>query len=366
MNDRIQKARLSIFIKEPFLGYVLQQLNILIVNKNITAYTNGISIVIGKDFLHSITDNDLIFILIHELMHIVLKHVARSNNLDKHRFNVACDIVVNDIISFYNIEYESIQPLRGKDFKILGIHNTAELVYKNLPKGIKTTILDIHDFWFELDGDQTNENIDKIMKEVFDKRVNIINSHFSRYLTGFRFSSKKHHWAHILEKVLIKDVFDYTFNRIDQRYQDVILPSFIETEESLNNVWFVIDASGSMSNELIEMMFGEVKRIISHYRNVSCDISFFTTNTSKPIKLKNDRQLLDIMKNLDYSGGTDFTQIFENLNVFYKTEKPKAIFILTDGYARLPDNDLSQGIPLYWVTDNEDLEPGFGQCININ
>ena len=82
---KINKARFDIFIRDPYFGYLLQHTNIEIENSSKTAYTNGKKIVFGKDFLVKLSHTETMFILVHELLHIVLGHISRRKNYESKR-----------------------------------------------------------------------------------------------------------------------------------------------------------------------------------------------------------------------------------------------------------------------------------------
>lgn len=51
------------------------------------------------DFIDSITFDEILFIMLHEIAHISLGHVARRENRDPRLWNVACDLYVNSLLS---------------------------------------------------------------------------------------------------------------------------------------------------------------------------------------------------------------------------------------------------------------------------
>ena len=63
-----------------------------------TAATNGTKIMFSPGFLDEISDRELDFVLMHEILHIVLQHCVRGAEFESEQFNIACDIVVNSNI----------------------------------------------------------------------------------------------------------------------------------------------------------------------------------------------------------------------------------------------------------------------------
>lgn len=371
MKDLIKKitdARLAIFIKDPFLGYVLQHHEILISEDVITACTDGKLIIFGRAFLEKLTHEETQFILLHEVLHIILGHVYRGRDLDHLRFNVACDIVINDIIKFYNYSHGNLRPQFGDEYGIRSFSMTAEEVYEQLPDTFFANTLDCHIIWLDVD-EEGQEEYSKILSEILRKagdKYEIKSRKLKRAVRGLAYSKKKHNWQEILKKYITKDIFDYSFSKTDYRYQDVLMPSFLENEEAIKNIWFLIDGSGSMSTDLVLMMLGEVERILRHFKSVSCDISFFSTETTIPQKFTNKEEILKIARNNMITGGTDFKQIYKRVELYYKYNKPKLMIICTDGFAEFPNVSDTYNIPTLWITNNDFLEVPFGKKVLVD
>ena len=46
-------------------------------------------------------------------------------------------------------------------------------------------------------------------------------------------------------------------------------------------------------------------------------------------------------------------------------DPPISIVILTDGFAKFPREEMSNGIPVLWIIDNEDVTPPWGKIARI-
>ena len=66
-----------------------------------TAYTDGYNKRYGRKFLEKLSDTDIAGLVLHETLHVMLKHIPRHKDLMKENArlaNIAMDYVVNDII----------------------------------------------------------------------------------------------------------------------------------------------------------------------------------------------------------------------------------------------------------------------------
>lgn len=370
MNDnklieKLSKTRLSILMNQPFLGYVLQQYEIKLVDNIDTAATNGENIIFSRKFLNELSINDTAFILLHELLHIILLHPIRKERRNHQKFNIACDIVVNDILKKFNYKTDKLKPIYGDLFNLNGFNDSVEIIYDKLPiKIINICLIDSHDFW---DSNET-----KIKNKL---AWSINNAHKKGYsLDGYphlrnillsHIEKSKINWKTLLKQCIEKDLFDYTYQRTDRRINQFLLPTFLESEETLQKVWFLVDVSGSMSNDEIIKMYSEILSVVSNYKKVVYDISFFSTEVTPPIQFKNEQELIKTLNSINSTGGTDFIEIFKALPKYYPIEKPKAMIILTDGYSRYPKKTEALNVKVFWAINNDSSKPPFGVIISV-
>ncbi len=98
---RLQMARLSLMKTQPFYAVLLLNVQFSIDPMCETAYTDGKRIAFGPDFMEEISDSELEFVMMHEVLHIALNHCYRTKeDYDFEIFNIACDIVVNSNILY--------------------------------------------------------------------------------------------------------------------------------------------------------------------------------------------------------------------------------------------------------------------------
>ena len=100
--QRLLLSRMRILCNHGFYGLLLMHMRYGVDEKEETAYTDGERIVFGTDFLDNLSDSELDFIMMHEIMHVVLQHCFRGFDCDDYMFNVACDIVVNSNLLLEN------------------------------------------------------------------------------------------------------------------------------------------------------------------------------------------------------------------------------------------------------------------------
>ena len=97
-TKRLLLSRLRLLTTNGFFGLLLMHAKFGLDENCETAYTDGKAIRFSPAFLDNLSDRELDFVLMHEVMHMALKHCFRGRNLEQMRFNIACDIVVNSNI----------------------------------------------------------------------------------------------------------------------------------------------------------------------------------------------------------------------------------------------------------------------------
>ncbi|MDD3123119.1 MAG: VWA-like domain-containing protein [Candidatus Izemoplasmatales bacterium] len=366
LRNKLQDARTNVLVRDPFIGYVMQHFNIRVVKDFPTAATDGKRIIFGEKFLNNLTLQDTIFVLMHELLHIILTHPLRMQGKDLIRFNVACDIVVNDIIMEYGYRTDNLQVITGRKYEIDSSDKTAEEIYELLDgMQLPEPIMDLHPWIVADDNDlSAYEDIFRTMKQAGNLGLNTKSPALRKKIQEILSSSNTNDWKRILELYIEKEVHDYTYEKTDHRYGDVLLPSFIENEDILKNIWFLVDVSGSVSNDEINLIATEINRIASHFKSLDCSLSFFSTKTTKPIRFQNKNQLIESFADAQTTGGTDFIQIFQAIDDFFKYRKPELIIIFTDGYSQFPNQSQIKNNKIIWCITNKKIAP-IGKTIHI-
>ena len=151
---RILLSRLRILNNHGFYGLMLMHMKFGLDEGCNTAYTDAHKICFSPNFLDELSDKELDLVMMHEIMHVVLKHCFRGRNYDPHTFNIACDIVVNSNILYSNNMDLSSITVKSEGGPIMhlapngkeGYNYTAEEVYEMLPKNgyTKGDILSSH------------------------------------------------------------------------------------------------------------------------------------------------------------------------------------------------------------------------------
>jgi len=398
--NRLLLSRIRILDDYGFYGLLLMHIIFSIDENCETAATDGKRIFFGTRFLEKLSDSELDFVMMHEILHVVLLHILRGEHLEHERHNIACDIVINSIIM--QEKGLTIAPLKSMHLAPNGKEGhlyTAEEVYEMLPPESKkkknqkplfaggragkeqakapedSPFADDHTRW----GTIMEE--DSVLRDVWVKNImdaaeaiSIQNSIKRRTTCPPAFAQRiidklkkpQTDWRTILNDFIQEEINDYSFSPPDRRFDDspFFLPDFNEKDEEVRNILFMIDTSGSMSDDEVTTAFSEIYGAIEQFGGKLAGwLGFFDAAIIEPVPFES----IDEFKRINAAGGggTDFQIIFEYVARYMEEEPPASIIILTDGYAPFPEERLANDIPVLWLLNNEEVEPPWGKVARI-
>ena len=404
---RLLLSRMRILCNHGFYGLLLMHMTYAVSEEIETACTDGVRIVFDPDFLESLSDSELDFVMMHEILHVVLQHCIRGDVEDPESYNIAADIVVNSNIMLENGGKASSITLSkyGTSMHIApdgkeGHEYTAEQVYAMLPKNPNKKgkdkspgsadgrakkeiakdkhqpvwVWDDHSQWGKYEEDDTLRDVWVKRFEDAAEAIEIRDPSNTRgLLPAFaqrilkELKKPQTDWRTILNDFIQEEVVDYSFAPPDRRFDDspFFLPDFNGKEDMVEDILFMIDTSGSMSDDMITAAYTEVKGAIDQFDGkLKGWLGFFDAAIIEPQPFK-DEEEFRIIKPVG-GGGTDFQIIFEYVMKHMEDKLPASIIILTDGYAPFPQEKLAGGIPVLWLLNNEEVNPPWGKIARIS
>lgn len=430
---RLLLSRMRILYNHGFYGLLLMHMIYAVSEEIETACTDGVRITFGIDFLDSLSDSELDFVMMHEILHVVLQHCFRGDVEDPEAYNIAADIVVNSNIMLENgMKASSITLSKygiamhvapdGKE----GHEYTAEQVYAMLPKNLNkkgnnnlnkkgnnkspgaavggakkenkkgnnkspgsavgrakkeiskeqhqpVRVWDDHSRWGKYEEDDTLRDVWVKRFEDAAEAIKIRDPSNARgLLPAFaerilkELKKTQTDWRTILNDFIQEEVVDYSFAPPDRRFDDspFFLPDFNGKEDRVEDILFMIDTSGSMSDDMIAAAYSEVKGAIDQFNGkLKGWLGFFDAAIIKPQPFSDENEF-KIIKPAG-GGGTDFQIIFEYVFHHMSDKLPASIIILSDGDAPFPLEKLAGGIPVLWLLNNEEVNPPWGKVARI-
>ncbi|MEM4680542.1 MAG: VWA-like domain-containing protein [Nanopusillaceae archaeon] len=314
------------------------------------------------------------FLILHELMHIVNKHIIYKYDTLK---NLAMDLVINDILSnVVNIELESLEEFK----KLLGVYSFKEYTWEEIYEMLQ----ELESGGKNKKGNDNGDGGEMISEEIIINEDALIEIE-KKLIHGLEMAEKtvgldslgqmlkakllksNINWREVLRNLLFDlsyRIKDYSFSKINKKSYaiDVILPGWIKEEEISLNI--VIDTSGSISESDLNMFISEVKNLVEQFE-INGKVYIHDTKVLYENDIKNIRENFeDLLKNLRGGGGTSHKDVFEKI----KKQSGKKINILfTDGYSDLEEvKDLMMYENIFVVAKNYNKEiENYGKVIVV-
>ena len=96
-SEILANVRQQVLMRYPFIGSISMRLELIPTRdyRVRTACTNGSEIYFDIEFLSKLDSNERLFVLCHEIYHVVMMHMLRLQNRNVELFNIATDMEVN-------------------------------------------------------------------------------------------------------------------------------------------------------------------------------------------------------------------------------------------------------------------------------
>jgi len=388
-EEIFKKIRIKFLFHHPFLSVLALSNPTLFQTNNKSAFqTNGSQITIDTDKLKNYTEENIVYLYAHTLLHIVLKHPYRKKVRDRSLWNQASDIVVNNILSsFQNIGTVPFDEQLDRDF----INNSVEEVYEILSTKKKEQDKNAQNKEKKEIEAQTKENkkgklkaniYDPSKEDIEEVRDHTTNKGKQEKLDGIIIQAlaiankttnlsqglqieintlikPDINFEDILKEYLITSLFEKstTFNRPNRRFvhRGVYLPGEKRDQESLI-VYVALDSSSSVSLQEYKQFLGIISEISTNFYEYKITVLPFDKEVKTDYIISFDsfnplqEEDLFIPKS---DGGTNFDAILRYL----KTTTIRAdnlLVVLSDGEFEIQETLVCQ--TLFIINEKKNLD----------
>lgn len=359
----LDRAKVSIVTQHPFFASILMKRKLIEDNTIPTAAVDQRGqIYYNKSFVEKLSVDELVFLLCHEVGHVIGQHALRRGTHQAKKWNIAGDAWINDMLKDAGIGsvIEGCVNMPGsKD-------ETVDVIYNKLPDqpdghGPGGTGDDL----IERGSPLTSEEADRIDAET---RVEIAQAAQAAKAQGKMpgalakivadLIDVRTPWHDILERYMTTFTRgDYTWSRPNRRFADCYLPSTGKSPE-MGEVVIQVDVSGSISKSELDHYNGHLQRIVSLCNPTRVHVLYVDTSVAKHEVFEQGEE---VALTFYCGGGTDME---EGFNYIAKEGiKPEVFVCLTDGYtdfntANEPD------YPVVWCISS-DIKAPYGDNIHF-
>jgi predicted metal-dependent peptidase len=376
--EKMIVARISMLMHQPFFGNIATRLML----KNAdewcpTAGTEGRHIFYNSEFVNKLRDKEVIFLVGHELFHVLYDHVGvggRRGDRDPQLWNIACDYAINRDLVDYKIgeRITTVPTLYDPKYKDMSAEQIYEELYENAEKidvgQLMQQLLDQH---LDGEGDEdgegdsegnggkpklTPEERQAIADEVKEAMLSAaqavgvgnVPSGMKRYIDGL--TEPQMNWKEILQQTIESQVKnDFTFMKPSRRGWscDAILPSM--KKEPTIECTVALDLSGSIGQTEMKDFISEIAGMCEQYADYKITILTWDCSCYYTGSFTGDDGI-EAIKNAEFKGGggTSPGCIWQWCEE--NEHEPKQLIIMTDGYIDGSADHLADIYPTVWLS----------------
>jgi len=381
-ETRLKKAHIALMKHREtalYSGVMLMGKN-AVIEDNVTAYTNGVDKKYGREFMSKLTDPELRGLILHENLHVALKHIPRFKKEFKDNpqaINVATDYAVNDVIM--NLSDRDLCKLPEGGLYDAKYHNwSVREIYEDLKKQQKENkdsgkgeslgkTLDEHGFedaqnMTDEEAKEMSGKIDKALREggILAGRMG---AKIPRVIGDML--EPKVNWREVLREFVssaTKGSDEYTWRKFNKRQManDIYLPSM--ENESIGELVVAIDTSGSINSEVLTEFASELTSICSVSSPSKVRVLWWDTDVhGEQVFLPEHYDNIKDLLKPQGGGGTMVSCVSEYVNK--QRVEAEAVIVFTDGYV---EDDITWNLkcPTLWlVTQNNNFVAPSGKVV---
>jgi len=389
--ERLMVARGHLLRQEPFLGYMTLELptHILEGENDLTptAATDGHNYYYNYRWCSQLNDAELVFVIAHEVNHVLLLHALRRNGRRCELWNAACDFAVNGLLQSSCREEGSLRGIAAMPFitnlktgrpERIGLWDerfanwTAENIFDELERNDADPGAN-WDQMLEPSSDQKTANVEARARAAVAKSLIRAREYRQQHGRGDqpgnweRLAEAGLHptvpWQDRLRRQILTWGFDtVSWSRPSPKYRPhgFYLPR--HRGYQLPDILFAFDTSGSVSDRFLGQMLAELNGLLALARNsvirvVCCDAEVQVVGDFNA-----GRHLDPQQHKLRGGGGTDFRPVFDYA---HREKRFRQVIYLTDTMGIYPE-PVPQNLNTLWlVPQNMADQPPFGEVIPL-
>lgn len=372
-SELLTKAKSKLTMKHPYFGMLASRLQHEESTKTLTYASNGVRFLYNEEFITSLSEDELLFILTNCVMHHILSHQKRKLKRKGALWQIATDYAINNLLKSNGFKIP-----QGANYDIEFKNMYAEEIYDILKQRYNIDDLSAYD---EIEEKQEKRNG---KKSLFSNKKNIEMDLKEDLESSWQYAQalakevamKKSMIPKGLErlakKVVAKDV-DWKFelyNAINKHmrnnyafmppnkkhiHRGIALPSLSSDTLSL---CIAIDTSGSINEEILGAFLEEFKTIMQNFPSISIELLIADAKVHNHYTFHNGEEF-------DFSlrggGGTDYRPVFD----YIEDNIPMTTMLLyfTDGEGIFPK--IPPSYEVLWALSQKRGRIPFGRYILI-
>lgn len=408
VREHLENAKIDILLNFPFYGLLLSKMPLIEVKSIRTMATNYKSIFYNPDFVLSLTHDQRVFALAHEITHCVFGHFTRMGNRERDWWNMATDYEINYALShmqftkFDGTKLTSVGKIGpGWLYDVKYTNMVAEEIYEQLEKTQAPKLDPMDQHMIPGAGDTASDTLsdtslsDTMTGDEIEEMVNLpevsesdmkkfenefiqnmfhaeqavqpgqVPAKIKRQIESLR--NPKKDWRVVLRpKIEAAIKPNKTWMNPSRRSwtQGFIMPG--PAPEKAIEVAIALDLSGSISKEQGRDLLSETAGIMNQFKQFKVYLWTFDSIVYEDSMVEFDEttgfDLLDF--EMHGGGGTDFGRNWQFMKK--KAIKPHRFIMFTDGYCHFDRCDPNYVDTIWLVHSNPQFKAPFGLVLEYN
>lgn len=379
-EQRVTKSHIAIMRSKQFCMFagVLSVGKVMFTDDIPTACTNGRDVMYNPNFIKTLDDRELNFVVLHEALHKVYQHMHLWKKLWKQNpmlTNMAADYVVNYSIHEADEQGEITKRPDSALFDLKYKGMTTKQVFELLKKDFDNNEGGGKDGHDSHDWEGAEALSDEEVKETAKQIDQALRQ--GEIIRGKMQGNKNRSVNELLEPKVnwreqLRDFVNATcknkdrtsWKRPHKRFigHDIYMPSMIG--ESIGQVVVGIDTSGSIGQQELNEFLTEVVAICDDVSPSSIELLYWDTHVAGH-ETYNQGDYKGLFQSTKPAGGGGTHVGCVNQYIKDKRIQPEAIIILTDGYV---ENDFGGNweYPTLWAITTKHITSPHGKTIHID
>ena len=358
--------RVRLLLDQPFIGGILIRQNLVPVIdcRCPTATTDGKNIFVNPFFYFSLKVAERRFVLAHEVWHTVYMHFLRRGSRNAERFNIACDMEVNEMLRQQNFSLPRSALLPPREWKGLN----AESIYEKLPdypepppepfdvhwqKGETPAVPDYGngendlvidpDFTVDFGNDPEEKIHEKVIESAvqYEKLRGTLPGSIKKIVEQFQ--TVKLNWRELLAQYLTP-CFDSSRRWLPPNRRYISSGLYLQSRrDTFFQAVLAIDTSASTLDDL-DLFAAELTALFNSFGQyelsvICCDARIQSVKTYTQDSPFDNRNI-----QFQGGGGTSFIPVFQYVEENFP--QTQILIYFTDGYGDIPEEP---DFPVLWV-----------------
>lgn len=341
--QRLDQARTRVMLRSPFFATLLMTTPCVETTSIPTAAVDDKNLYYNPRFIESLDSvEDVIFVAVHEVMHKALAHVWRLKERDRRLWNIACDYVINLMLTDSGLKIPCIKGVPIKvmhDKRYAGM--SADEVYARLLR--RPPPPEAQSGWGDKDGDgdmrqpspasaeqqaQAEMDAAQSLQQAALAAGGRVPDAVARMID--QLVNPRIPWQDLLRHLIVSSRADdnETWARRNRRFRNVYLPTY--ESERADEIAFIGDTSGSITAEALTRVAVETASCAEQMNPERLRILWCDTDVRSEQVFEDGEPVVGLKPR--GGGGTDMRVALKYVEKY----QPSTVVLMTDGYTPWP------------------------------